>query len=85
VLLPQTTPAEAVQTALRIRQRIAGTVVSKGSFRREITVSIGVDSYDGRSAASVEALRRNANLALQEAKRRGKNQVWLHAPVERPA
>ena len=85
VLLPQTTPSEAVQTALRIRQRIAGTVVSKGSFRREITVSIGVDSYDGRSASSVEALRRNANQALQEAKRRGKNQVWLHTPIERSA
>jgi diguanylate cyclase (GGDEF)-like protein len=85
VLLPQTTPAEAVQTALRIRQRIAGTTVSRGAFRRDITVSIGVDSYDGRSAASVEALRRNANLALQEAKRRGKNQVWLHATAERQA
>ncbi len=85
VLLPQTTPAEAVQTALRIRQRIAGTTVSRGAFRRDITVSIGVDSYDGRSAASVEALRRNANVALQEAKRRGKNQVWLHTPAERPA
>jgi diguanylate cyclase (GGDEF)-like protein len=81
-LLPQTTPAEAVQTALRIRQRISGMTVQRGAFQRAITVSIGVDSYDGRSASSVETLRRNANRALQEAKRRGKNQVWLFSTAE---
>ncbi len=82
VLLPQTSPAEAVQTALRIRQRIAGMVVQSGSYQRQVTVSIGVDSYDGRAASSVDHLRRNANRALQEAKRRGKNQVWLYSGAE---
>lgn len=77
VLLPQTTPGEAVQTAMRIKQRIAAMPVQKGSFHRTVTVSIGIDSYDGRAASSVDQLRRNANRALQEAKRRGKNQVWL--------
>src|SRR5262249_30786762 len=79
VLLPQTTPAEAVHTAMRIRQRIAETAVQKGSSRRQVTVSIGIDAFDGRSASTVEILRSNANKALQEAKRRGKNQVWLFA------
>ena len=82
VLLPQTSPAEAVQTALRIRQRIAGTVMQSGNYQRQVTVSIGVDSYDGRSASSIDHLRRNANRALQEAKRRGKNQVWLYSGKE---
>ena len=82
VLLPQTSPAEAVQTALRIRQRISGMVVQKGSYQRQVTVSIGVDSYDGRAASSVDTMRRNANRALQEAKRRGKNQVWLYSGNE---
>jgi two-component system, cell cycle response regulator len=77
VLLPQTGAAEAVQTALRIRQRISGMVVRKGNYQRQVTVSIGVDSYDARAASSIDTLRRNANRALQEAKRRGKNQVWL--------
>jgi diguanylate cyclase (GGDEF)-like protein len=85
VLLPQTSPAEAVQTALRIRQKIAGMHVQKGNYQRQVTVSIGVDSYDGRSTSSVDQLRRNANRALQEAKRRGKNQVWLHSPAEAEA
>jgi len=74
-----------VQTALRIRQKIAAMQVQKGNFQRAVTVSIGVDSYDGRSTSSVDQLRRNANLALQEAKRRGKNQVWLHSGVDATA
>jgi two-component system, cell cycle response regulator len=82
VLLPQTSPAEAVQTALRIRQRISGMVVQAGTYQRQVTVSIGVDSYDGRAASTVDHLRRNANRSLQEAKRRGKNQVWLFSGKE---
>lgn len=82
VLLPQTTPAEAVQTALRIRKRVSGMSVSDSSYHRQVTVSIGVDSYDGRKASSVDLLLRNANRALKEAKRRGKNQVWLFSGSE---
>ena len=82
ILLPQTSPAEAVQTALRIRKRVSGMSVSDASYQRQVTVSIGVDSFDGRQASSVDLLRRNANRALQEAKRRGKNQVWLFSGAE---
>jgi len=78
LLLPQTTPKEAVQTAMRIRQRIADAVISKGRYTRTVTVSMGIDAYDGRSLSSVEMLRSHANHALKEAKRRGKNQVWLY-------
>jgi len=79
VLLPQTSPAEAVQTAMRIRQRISGTTVQAKGYSMQVTVSIGIDSYDGRAPSSPELVKRNANKALQEAKRRGKNQVWLFA------
>ena len=79
VLLPQTTPREAVQTAMRIRQRIAETSIQRGQYSRSVTVSIGIDAHDARSAGSPEMLRSRANLALKEAKRRGKNQVWLYA------
>jgi diguanylate cyclase (GGDEF)-like protein len=82
VLLPQTTPAEAVQTALRIRQRISAMTVQSGPYSRQVTVSIGLDAYDGRSPGTMEGLRQRANKALQEAKKRGKNQVWLFAEPE---
>jgi diguanylate cyclase (GGDEF)-like protein len=80
VLLPQTSPMEAVQTAQRIHKRIAGMVVQQGEHQCQVTVSIGIDSYDGRSAATIDDLRRNANRALHDAKRRGKNMVWLYMP-----
>lgn len=79
VLLPQTTPKEAVQTAMRIRQRIAETAIQRGPYARKVTVSIGIDAHDARSASSPEILRSRANLALKEAKKRGKNQVWLYS------
>lgn len=82
VLLPHTSPAEAVQTALRIRQRISGMVVQDSGFERQVTVSIGVDSFDGRTPGTADSLRRQANRALHEAKRRGKNQVWLYTGKE---
>lgn len=77
VLLPQTTPKEAVQTAMRIRQRIADLQIVRGPYQQKVTVSIGIDAIDARTAASAEVLRSRANLALKEAKKRGKNQVWL--------
>ena len=85
LLLPHTTQAEAVNTALRICKSIAGTVFRSGSYHRQVTVSIGIDSFDGRTEMTTEELRRRANKALHEAKRRGKNKVWLYSerPVER--
>ncbi len=79
LLLPQTTPAEAVQTAIRIRKRIEAMQITSGEYSAHVTVSIGIDTFDGISSANPASLRRGANKALHEAKRRGKNQVWLHA------
>lgn len=78
VLLPQTTPAEAVATAVRIRQRVAAGHTEDRRYSTRVTVSIGIDTYDGLIDSSPAELRRRANLALQEAKRRGKDHVWLH-------
>jgi diguanylate cyclase (GGDEF)-like protein len=77
VLLPNTTPANAVQTAIRIRRRISEAEVRNDRYLRRVTCSIGIDTYDGRTVLSPDELVRRANKALQEAKRRGKNQVWL--------
>jgi diguanylate cyclase (GGDEF)-like protein len=78
VLLPQTSPAEAVQTALRIRRILGAKVFANESFQRRVTLSIGIDTFDGRAAMTPDVLRRHANEALKEAKQRGKNRVWLY-------
>jgi diguanylate cyclase (GGDEF)-like protein len=79
ILLPHTTPAEAVHTAMRIRKTIAAAVVENGPYKHHVTVSIGIDTFDGRSTTSPDELCRHANKALQEAKHRGKDQVWLYS------
>jgi diguanylate cyclase (GGDEF)-like protein len=82
LLLPHTSPREAVQTANRVRKEIGGMEVTNGNYAKRVTVSIGISSYDGRSRSTAEELQRQANLALKEAKRLGKNQVWLHTETD---
>ena len=79
VLLPQTTPAKAVQTALRLRKRISELTIRNDRYASRVTISIGIDTFDGVSTTSPEELGRRANKALHEAKARGKNQAWLFA------
>jgi len=79
LLLPHTTPEEAVLTANRVRRAISSLQVEDGSYSMHVTVSIGVSTFDGRSRITLEDLRHQANKALHEAKLRGKDQVWLHS------
>ena len=85
LLLPHTTPAEAVQTAIRVRKAVSGLIVESRGFDTRVTVSIGIGTFDGRAGGSPEELRRHANKALQEAKHRGKNQVWLYSHASESA
>lgn len=78
LLLPHTTMAEAVHTAMRIRSKVSETAVQDGISERSVTISVGIDTYDGILESSPEELRQRANRALHQAKRRGKNKVWLH-------
>ncbi len=79
LLLPHTSPAEAVLTAVRIRKKVSSATVESGEYSTKVTISMGIDTYDGRVESSPDELRRRANKALQEAKHRGKNQVWLYS------
>lgn len=82
VLLPNTTQAEAVQVAARLRNQVAAREFDNGTYHTRTTLSIGVDTYDGRGMSSPEDLRRRANLALKEAKQRGKDRIWLYSGPE---
>ena len=79
ILLPNTGAAEAVHVAGRIRSTLERRVFDDGNFRMQVTSSIGIDTFDGRGLSSPRDLRRRANLALKEAKSRGKNRIWLYS------
>ena len=85
LLLPCTTPAEAVRTAVRVRKKISDLRVTSRSYQAQVTVSIGIGTFDARARGTPDALCRHANKALQGAKQRGKNRVWLQChPREAP-
>jgi len=77
VILPQTACADACQAAERLRQAVEQALSLEGtSTSVNLTVSLGVASCPG-AGLSREALVRSADLAMREAKERGRNQTCL--------
>ncbi|HEY5109303.1 MAG TPA: GGDEF domain-containing protein [Acidimicrobiales bacterium] len=73
LLLPETDAAGAVQVAERIFRELAGT----GEV--PVTLSIGVSSLD-RSMPTVERLFDEADMALYQVKRAGRDAIAVQAP-----
>jgi diguanylate cyclase (GGDEF)-like protein len=82
LLLPEATPENAVTAAERFRQLVADCTVSVGELSLSVTVSIGV-AAGCQATTSIEELLKDADLALYEAKRSGRNRVCCFAPGKR--
>jgi diguanylate cyclase (GGDEF)-like protein len=72
LLLPGATAPEAIAIAKRIVSAVKGTTLSWEALQLSLTVSIGIVSSDG-SQISPETLVDNADRALYETKRRGRD------------
>lgn len=76
IVLPETTLAEAVQVAERIRARLAAkTILVNASTTFSVTLSAGVSSSEEQGDYHAESLQAVADRRLYQAKSGGRNQV----------
>jgi two-component system, cell cycle response regulator len=75
LVLPQTRPDEARQTAERLRHLIEQHTFKTGEQITRITVSVGVATFPSERVDSAASLLREADEALYRAKEQGRNRV----------
>ena len=75
LILPETTEAEAVRVAERIRLEVESLVIGDFSDNFRLTVSLGVAAAPHEKMATPDDLIREADHALYHAKRSGRNRV----------
>ncbi len=88
LLLPSTDLEEAAQLATRLRTTTGEPRFEKDGRSTALTVSMGIDALPGDEEIAAEEFLRRADLALLEAKRRGKSRICLYpeiAPKTTPA
>jgi diguanylate cyclase (GGDEF)-like protein len=74
LIMPTSNAEQGIATASRIRENLEAEPLSVGGGQTVAqTVSIGVATWDGKETA--EALEHRADLAMYEAKKRGRNRV----------
>ncbi|MCS7233498.1 MAG: GGDEF domain-containing protein [Synergistetes bacterium] len=79
ILLVKTNKERAMVPLERIRKRISESEFTNKKI--SITVSIGVSSFPDDNPSSLDELIRFADIAMYEAKRRGKNMVLFYSDL----
>lgn len=77
ILLPHTDTTGAFLEAERIRVHVSTRNFSEAKHPLYITISLGISSYPHEMIKSAGDLVKNADIALYEAKRRGRNQTII--------
>lgn len=75
ILFPETTPAEAIEVAERLRIAIAENDIDSGSESFRVTASFGVSGSVGAPVGSLEYYLKAADEAMYRAKNAGRNRV----------
>ena len=75
LLLPQTTQADALAVAEKLRQMLSAEPVLLGSLSVPVAASFGVSGVPAGRASNIEALYKAADAAMYQAKLLGRNRV----------
>ncbi len=81
VILPQTHFSGCLPVAERIWRNVGAHRFTDGKLDAALTVSIGVAFFPSKNVVSVERLLENADQALYQAKREGRNRICLFQHV----
>lgn len=76
---------ENAQNALPLLDRLlvaAAELIEFGSFFLQVSASIGISFYEGEQSKTAEALMREADVAMYQAKLAGKNQYRIFDPCD---
>ncbi|MCK6486061.1 MAG: diguanylate cyclase [Phycisphaerae bacterium] len=82
VLMPQTSPEDARQSARRIRVNFRNLIAERIPYASHVTLSIGVASRERHEPRSADALLRLADDALYQAKASGRDRIMVVRPFE---
>jgi diguanylate cyclase (GGDEF)-like protein len=77
VVLPNTNPADALNKAEALRERIAAIFISTPHGELRVTASVGL-AMKGAESNTLEQLMKYADQALYESKFKGRNRVTVH-------
>ncbi|MCL2065893.1 MAG: GGDEF domain-containing protein [Treponema sp.] len=80
ILLPHSDKNTVWTVAERLRTSIAGMKVPWGVPLPQVTISLGIFSFDQNTNADVEEIVRRADVALYTSKRRGRNCSTIWTP-----
>ena len=83
-VLPYTRKVDAARVVQRLRERIRDVSGQIGGVDLVISASLGFETFDGRDLESEAALRRHAEAALREAKRRGGDRALYYRLLTPP-
>ncbi len=78
VLLSSVTPLGALEIGERIRSKIAKTMITYNGRQIKVTASVGVAHRSSENICTMKELVERADQALYEAKRLGKNRVYVY-------
>lgn len=81
LLLPNTGLDEAVRIAERIRKIVAEYSFERDGRSTQVSLSIGISTFDGFEDSTPEEFLRRSDCSLLEAKRRGRNRTVLYPQI----
>ena len=78
IILPSTTMPETISVSKRILQVLSSSPIGDDHVKEVLQASIGISSFDGRSARDPKHLFLQTNEALKAAKMAGKNNIFFY-------